>query len=467
MSQLPAKQERSNLPVHLPAERRDGGRGPSVFESETAKALDQAMRKSRSQVTFVVGGLMLTLLVLSSIVQVDKAVVADGRLEATGGKLYISPIAASIVRQVKVRNGDIVKKGDVLAELDATISAADLKQVTESIAAGEARLQRLTAERTGKPMDCGHTATSQLMLECSFWRQRQAELQAGLSSFDAQLGAAQANLQQANGDVSQYSKRLQLATNVDSVYAPLAREGYVSRVDAAKTEDSKEEMRRQYEAARKQSESLQKVAANVAAQRNSFIETRRSAIESDIVDTSAKLETDRQTLEKARKQFDLSTLVAPEDAVVLRVGKVSTGAVADRSAGTPDDEALITLAPLNRPLEAELNVRAKDVGFIRVGDKVSLRLAAYSYVLHGSLKGVVRTISEGSFTYTDDNRAVEPYFKVRVTLTETKLRNVPDDFRLIPGLTLDGDILVGKRTVLSYLVEGVLRTGHEAMREPD
>jgi multidrug efflux pump subunit AcrA (membrane-fusion protein) len=85
---------------------------------------------------------------------------------------------------------------------------------------------------------------------------------------------------------------------------------------------------------------------------------------------------------------------------------------------------------------------------------------------HGTAKGVIKTISEGSFTTDDNNAVVAPYFRVRVVIKEVHLRNVPADFRLIPGMTLSGDILVGKRTMLSYLVEGGLRTGSEAMREP-
>jgi multidrug efflux pump subunit AcrA (membrane-fusion protein) len=85
---------------------------------------------------------------------------------------------------------------------------------------------------------------------------------------------------------------------------------------------------------------------------------------------------------------------------------------------------------------------------------------------HGTAKGVIKTISEGSFTTDDNNTPVAPYFKVRVAITEVKLRNVPAGFRLIPGMTLTGDIMVGRRTILSYLVEGGLRTGSEAMREP-
>jgi hemolysin D len=95
-----------------------------------------------------------------------------------------------------------------------------------------------------------------------------------------------------------------------------------------------------------------------------------------------------------------------------------------------------------------------------------LKLNAYRYMQHGMAKGVIKTVSEGSFTLDDNQQPVDPYFKVRVRITEVHMRNVPADFRLIPGMTINGDIMVGKRTILSYLVEGVMRTGAEAMREP-
>jgi len=148
------------------------------------------------------------------------------------------------------------------------------------------------------------------------------------------------------------------------------------------------------------------------------------------------------------------------------VGKVSSGSVAGSGGQSLAQEPLFTLVPLDAPLEADVNVSTGDIGFIKIGDPVQVKLDAYRFMQHGMAKGVIKTISEGSFTTDDNNVPVPAYFKVRVTVKEVHLRNVPPDFRLIPGMTLVGDILVGRRTILSYLVEGGLRTGSEAMREP-
>ena len=93
-------------------------------------------------------------------------------------------------------------------------------------------------------------------------------------------------------------------------------------------------------------------------------------------------------------------------------------------------------------------------------------LYAYRFTQHGTAKGVIKTISEGSFTKDEDQEKTPTHFKARIAFTKVALRNVPADFRLIPGMTLQADILVGHRTIMSYIVEGALRTGSEAMREP-
>jgi len=114
-----------------------------------------------------------------------------------------------------------------------------------------------------------------------------------------------------------------------------------------------------------------------------------------------------------------------------------------------------------------VRVAAKDIGFIKVGDTVRVKLDAYNYISHGLAKGVIKTISDNSFTTTDDGQVVQPFYKVIVAITDAHLRNVPQNFQLIPGLTVNGDILVGRRTIMAYLLEGVMRTGSEAMREPE
>ena len=111
-------------------------------------------------------------------------------------------------------------------------------------------------------------------------------------------------------------------------------------------------------------------------------------------------------------------------------------------------------------------MRSRDIGFRQRGDKVTIKLDAYDFLRHGTAQGIITSVSEGSFSQDSRGAPTDPYFKVRVRIDEAKLNNVPQDFRLIPGMTLTGDIMVGKRTILSYLLTGAQRASAEAMREP-
>jgi multidrug efflux pump subunit AcrA (membrane-fusion protein) len=132
---------------------------------------------------------------------------------------------------------------------------------------------------------------------------------------------------------------------------------------------------------------------------------------------------------------------------------------------TANANPLFTLVPLDGPVEAEIDIDSQNVGFVKVGDPVRIKLDAYNFLYHGTAEGTIATISDGTFTQ-ENNQVRAPFFKARVKLEKVALRNVPSNFRLIPGMTLQGDVLVGNRTILSYLISGALRTGSEAMREP-
>ena len=125
------------------------------------------------------------------------------------------------------------------------------------------------------------------------------------------------------------------------------------------------------------------------------------------------------------------------------------------------------LAPLGSPMEAEVKITTHDVGFIRPGDPVTIKLDTFNFIEHGTIAGTLRWISEGAFT-TDENGSTttDPYYKARIALKEVDLRDLPKDFRLIPGMTLAAEVKIGKRSIVSYVLDPVVRLFDESLREP-
>jgi HlyD family type I secretion membrane fusion protein len=243
----------------------------------------------------------------------------------------------------------------------------------------------------------------------------------------------------------------------------LEKDGNTSKVKVLGAQDAQAEAARQVTEARNTLAGAQHDLDALRAQRGVAVGKWRDDIGTQLVTARDELNQTQQSLAKATRIGDLVSLQAPEDSVVLDVGNASVGSVIDNSSmgGKP----LITLVPLNGPIEAEIDVAGPEIGFVKVGDPVQIKLDAYSYIRHGTAKGVITSISEGAFTESD-NQVRAPFFKARVRVEEVALHNVPSNFRLIPGMTLEGDVVVGRRTVLSYIASGWLRTSSEAMREP-
>jgi hemolysin D len=444
--------------------RTQVGEVVGAFESDTAAVFLKTAPANEHVILYVLAAMVVLTVGLMAVVKLDRVVTSSGRVVPTGGELYVSPFDTGIVRQVNVKAGDVVHKGQVLATLDPTFTHADLLQLQQKQASDAASVARLQAELAGRKYVFDPADPAQL-LQGGIWQKRQSQYQYDLADFDGRIRNAEAQVAQSESDSREYEKRLKLASDVEKTYQPLLEKGYVSKLQVMQASDERTEMGRLLADAQNQRSGLRQTLASLKAQRESYIQKWNSDAGTELVTARNDLDVTRQSLEKAQKLSDLSTLNAPADAVVLKVGKVSSGSVA-ASGGQGQQEPLFTLVPLVGLVEADVNVQATDIGFIKAGDPVQLKLDAYRFMQHGTAKGVIKTISEGSFTTDDNNQPVPAYFKVRVRITEVHLRNVPADFRLIPGMTLTGDIMVGRRTILSYLVEGAMRTGSEAMREP-
>ena len=158
-------------------------------------------------------------------------------------------------------------------------------------------------------------------------------------------------------------------------------------------------------------------------------------------------------------------LRAQEDAVVLSVAKVSPGSVVQAA------ENIVTLVPVAGKMFVEVDISAEDQGFLVPGQEVQLKFNAYPFIKHGMGGGILRTVSADSFSPADaainDVRSkIERYYRGRVEIEDLSLRNVPEDFSLVPGMTLMTNIVVGERTIMSYILGGFLRGMAEGVREP-
>ncbi len=445
------------------AQRRRRNRAPLAlrnFESATAEVIANAQPRIPRLTLYVLGAMIAAVIYLICVVQLDRIVVATGHLVPIGGTFVVQPLDKGIVREMRVRAGDIVRKGQVLATLDPTFTAADLRHLEDEAASLSAREQRIEAQEAGSPFTPAEDGKYGV-LELQIYRQEQQAFQSEIDELDASISKDQSEIAGAEREIAADRQRLSKATEIEKMRQQLEKDGYGSRLALMTAAQDRLQITGLLATDETKLEATRHDLAELEAKRRAYVQNWHAKHLEDLVETKNKLDTARQELAKARRMQSLADLEAPEDAVVVEVNRhASPGAVVTQA------EPVFTLVPVGAPLEAEADVEAKDIGFIHVGDPVKLKFSAYHFLEHGTGDGVVKTISQDSFNEDREHREKPTFFRSRIAITAVRLHDVPSNFRLIPGMTLDADIVVGRRTVAWYLIGGVMRSGAEAMREP-
>jgi HlyD family secretion protein len=370
----------------------------------------------------------------------------------------------SIIKSIDVREGELVQQSQVLATLDPTFAAADVKQLMRQIASLTAQIARDEAELAGRNLAFPDTADADSLdyqkLQLSLHAQMISQYQAQIDSFDSKIRQTQATVTKYENDTARYQQREQIAKQVEGIRLELESKGAGSLLNRLASQDQRLEMLRFQQFGYNSLVEAQGTLASLRSDREAFIQQWSSNLSQELVKSRGDRDSAAAQLEKALKKQDLVRLIAAEPSVVLTVAKLSVGSV------LKEGDTLFTLMPANALLEAELHIASRDIAFVRPGDPCVIKLDAFNFVEHGTAEGTVKWISEGAFTMDDNGQAVDAYYKTRCSIDTSGLINLPAGFRLIPGMTLAGDITVGTRSVAFYLLGGVIRGVHESMREP-
>jgi HlyD family secretion protein len=435
------------------------------FQSET-DAISEASQPQWARATvFTLAALFASAILIMCLTRIDRVVTSvGGKLVSTELVNVFQALDPSIIKSINVREGDEVKAEQVLATLDPTFSAADVKQLRQQVASLRAQIARDDAQLNNHPLvlpeETDPDAVKSANVQKDYYNQQVAQYQAQLKSFNEKISQTQATVIKYQTDASHYQQREQIAKQIENMRAILAEHGSGSQLNYLTSQDARIDMLRTLEYDHNSLVEAQHTLASQTADRDAFIQQWSAQLSQDLVTARNSLDTAEASLEKALRHHDLVRLSASEPSVVLTVAKLSVGSV------LKEGDTLFTVMPVNAPLEAEIRIASRDVGFVRPGDRCVLKIDAFNYMEHGTAEGSIRWISDNAFTTDDNGQPVDAYYKTRCGVDAMHFVDVPGKFRLIPGMTLQADVNVGTRSVAMYLLGGILRGFGEAMREP-
>jgi membrane fusion protein, hemolysin D len=414
---------------------------------------------------FAAAALLIVLVAWASLARVDEIVTGQGKVVTRAMNVVVAPLETAVIRRIDVRVGDVVAAGQPLVQLDPTFSRADVLSEEHQKASLDAQIARLMTELGGRVYEpIVAKATPDQLLEGALSVVRAAQYRAQMQSYDQHIAQIQAQIIDRTGQIDLMEKRLKVLIELEGMRHKLADRGTGSKVDYLNAEAARIELDRDLTETEGEIAALRHQEASIVGDRDSFMRKWRADIVTDLVKARHDDATATEQLRKSLRLSALTVLRSPEKAVVLEVADHSAGSVV-RAADT-----LITLVPLTGPKQVEIQVAAGDIGHLRRGQPVRIKLGAYPYQRYGTLAGIVSVISEDSFLPNRNGEPAaaggQPYYRVRIKLDDTRLPRAPKDFRLIPGMTANAEIKVGHRRLISYLLYPLTRGFDESFHEP-
>jgi HlyD family secretion protein len=443
----------------------DGTLTVRQFQSETDAIREMPEPRWARVTVFALAGMLVLIVALMFLTNVDRVISSDGgKIVSVEAPSVYQALDPSIIKSIDVHEGDQVAKGQLLATLDPTFTEADVRALQQQVASLDTQIARIDAQLSGSAPAFTESDDPDYRkyaaLQQATYDQQMAQYKAQVDSFDAKIAATQATIAKYSSDESGYQDRAAIAEKVEKMRTTLAASGSGSELNKLLSQDNRVELERSLAYAKNSLAEAQQSEASLKADRDAFVKQWQSQLSQELLTARNNLDAARASLDKASKKQDLVRLTASEPSVVLTMAKLSVGSV------LKSGDSLLTLMPLNAPVEAEINIAARDVGFVRPGDPCTLKVGAFNFMEHGTAEGKVRWISDNAFTTDDNGQPVTAYYKARCSVDANHFQNVPANFRLIPGMTLQADLKIGTRSVAMYVLGGTLRVFGEAMREP-
>jgi hemolysin D len=414
--------------------------------------------------------------------QVDIVATAPGRIVPNDRVKVVQPFETGVVRAIRVRDGAPVKAGDVLIELDPTISAAETDHIKSDLVAAELEVARLRAALSGhaNPLDdfIAPADASQALIDTQrrFLTMQTAEQDAKVAEIARQLAEKEAEGETIAATIDKLQAVLPPLQERANVSKNLYNKGLASKITYLT--DLQDLISQQHDLPvleSRQGEVKAAISVLKETRARAEAEYHRSLFD-DLAKAEQKAAGLAQDMIKAEHRAKMQTLTAPVDGVVQQLSVHTIGGVV-----TPA-QALAVVVPADAALEIEAMVSNSDVGFISAGQDAAIKVDTFNFTRYGLLHGRVLGVSRDTVTNDRRDDAVRdssssaessipekkdqgPAYLARVSLDRTQMQIEGRSADLSPGMSVTVEIKTGSRRIISYLLSPLLRYRQEVLHE--
>ena len=395
------------------------------------------------------------MLVWAAVAEVDVIVRTEGRIVPAGKSQIVQHLEGGIVRRILVQEGEVVKAGQPLMELSDIQARANLDQERSKSDALRGREARLLAESSGagsigfpKDMLDGEVRVA----ETTAFQARRARVAEEVQVLRDQSAQKRGEIAEAENRRHHLTAELEVARQQYQVIEGLRRNGAASNLELLDSQSKVQRLSSQIAETEAAIPRLRAAMAETESRIGEVWARYRAEASSDLTQVRAELEKTGLEIGSSRDRLDRNQVRAPVSGFINRLAVTTVGGV------VKPGEVLMEITPDDKGVLVEAKARPNDRANLRSGLAARVRLGAYDYATYGTLAGRVTEVSADTLQDEREGR----YYRVMIKAVSEGHQGMA----IVPGMTAVADIVVGKRTVLSYVLSPLLRFRDGAFRDP-
>lgn len=401
-------------------------------------------------------GLVVLALLWAMLMSVDRIVRAEGRIIAAGRSQVVQHLEGGIVSEINVREGQMVKAGDVLMKFSTAQANSSFLQGQSQLEVLKARRARLEAEDKGLLQPKFEESVSEAIAqqELNLMRVRLSHLQSERSVLSQQIEQRQAELSEARTRAASLAQELALAKRQSGLMEGLFQKGAASQMEMLEAQGRTQRLNTQHNDVAGSIPRLQAAVLETQARLNELVSRYKSEVRNELNEVTASLANTTHVVSGEEDRLARTEVRSPVAGYVNRLHFNTIGGVAKPG------EPLLEITPSEGRVAVEARVRPDDRGALRPGLETRVLIGAYDYAVYGALTGKLVEVSADTVPDEQGQR----YY--RVLIETDAAEGALATQAILPGMTARADVVLGQRSIASYVFSPLLRFAHRALREP-
>lgn len=404
---------------------------------------------------------------------VDEVAVARGKVIPDGRVKVIQPLETGVIRAIHVEEGQRVKEGQLLIELDPTIKEADVQSTEKTLSIHKMDKERLMEELNGEVKKTGNRrgaigdgtaafsknkyekqeAKEISELQKKLKDARKSEYKAKEEALLLVISQKESAFHVAGAIVTKLEKTYTILKEQEAAYKNLYEQGYLAKMELLDKQRDLYSTEHELEAQKKIADQARNGLEEAKKNLDALKMEREKGILGEIVEREKSIAAIEGEVVKAKKMYEFEKLYSPVDGTVHGLASYTIGGVV-----TPA-QPIVTIVPEGTPLIVEAMVSNNDIGFLKAAQEAEIKFDTFPFQKYGTIKGKVVSISPDAF----EDEKLGPVYKIKVQLERLNLIVDGRNAAILPGMTASVEVKTGKRRIIEFFLSPIVKYSNESL----